>query len=89
MSLPPPAPESGDAPPPPVDQPDPTDDPTSAPGIVVYLVDPFTYGPDGDSLSRLAMIGLLRCYQQMVLPDHLANNLSLQVSRPRGFYNIT
>ncbi|KAH9525637.1 Mediator of RNA polymerase II transcription subunit 13-like [Bulinus truncatus] len=52
---------------------------TEAPGIVVYLVDPFSYGQDGDSISRLAMIGLLRCYQQMALPEHLANNLSLQL----------
>ncbi|XP_055863166.1 mediator of RNA polymerase II transcription subunit 13-like isoform X2 [Biomphalaria glabrata] len=52
---------------------------TEAPGIVVYLVDPFSYGQDGESVSRLAMIGLLRCYQQMALPEHLANNLSLQL----------
>ncbi|CAL1546108.1 unnamed protein product [Lymnaea stagnalis] len=50
-----------------------------APGIVVYLVDPFSYGQDGETISRLAMIGLLRCYQQMALPEHLANNLSLQL----------
>lgn len=52
-----------------------------APGIVIYLVDPFSYGQDSGlgSISRLAMVGLLRCYQQMMLPDHLANNLSLQL----------
>ncbi|GFR59275.1 mediator of RNA polymerase II transcription subunit 13, partial [Elysia marginata] len=55
-----------------------------APGIVIYLVDPFSYGHEGGdagtgSISRLAMVGLLKCYQQMMLPDHLANNLSLQL----------
>ncbi|RUS84802.1 hypothetical protein EGW08_007417 [Elysia chlorotica] len=55
-----------------------------APGIVIYLVDPFSYGQEGGdagagSISRLAMVGLLRCYQQMMLPDHLASNLSLQL----------
>ncbi|XP_059177085.1 mediator of RNA polymerase II transcription subunit 13-like isoform X2 [Physella acuta] len=50
-----------------------------APGIVVYIVDPFSYGQDSETISRLAMIGLLRCYQQMALPENLANNLSLQL----------
>ena len=53
---------------------------SSQPGIVIYLVDPFSYGTDPGSISRLAMIGLLKCYQQMSLPEHLANNLCLQVS---------
>ena len=52
---------------------------SSQPGIVIYIVDPFSYGTEPDSISRLAMIGLLKCYQQMALPEHLANNLCLQV----------
>lgn len=48
---------------------------------MVYIVDPFSYGQDSETISRLAMIGLLRCYQQMALPENLANNLSLQVYR--------
>ncbi|GFO14516.1 mediator of RNA polymerase ii transcription subunit 13 [Plakobranchus ocellatus] len=65
------------------ESPDSDDYNPDAPGIVIYLVDPFSYGQDGGeaggSISRLAMVGLLRCYQQMMLPDHLANNLNLQL----------
>ncbi|XP_025089778.1 mediator of RNA polymerase II transcription subunit 13-like isoform X2 [Pomacea canaliculata] len=55
------------------------DDGSTMPAIVVYFIDPFSYGQDWADLQRLAMIGLLRCYHQMVLPPHLQNNIFLQV----------
>lgn len=57
-------------------------DGADCPALVVYIIDPFTYGKEWDELSRLAMVGLLRCYQQMIahLPEHLCNNIMLQVS---------
>ncbi|XP_050408100.1 mediator of RNA polymerase II transcription subunit 13 isoform X3 [Patella vulgata] len=56
-------------------------DDTNIPAIVVYMIDPFTYDNDWDELNRLSMIGLLRCYREMVkiLPEHLKNNISLQI----------
>lgn len=56
-------------------------DSSDCPALVVYLVDPFTYGHEWDDLNRLAMIGLLHCYQQMLttLPDHHQSNICLQV----------
>lgn len=59
--------------------PDPADDTSTMPAVVVYLIDPFSYGQEWTDLHRLAMVGLLRCYQQMVLPPHLQNNIFLQV----------
>ena len=67
------------------------------PSVVIYIVDPFSYshsasvpGPaaaqiDGDSgpdVTRLAMLGLLRCYQEMVrdLPEELRQHVHLQVN---------
>ncbi|KAH3888561.1 hypothetical protein DPMN_012599, partial [Dreissena polymorpha] len=49
------------------------------PVIVIYIVNPFTYGHDWD--DRLSMIGLLRCYQEIVqgLPEFMQNNVYLQI----------
>ncbi|KAK7088057.1 mediator of RNA polymerase II transcription subunit 13-like isoform X2 [Littorina saxatilis] len=52
---------------------------STMPAVVVYLVDPFLFGQEWSDLHRLAMVGLLRSYQQMVLPPHLQNNTFLQV----------
>ncbi|KAK7490637.1 hypothetical protein BaRGS_00018054 [Batillaria attramentaria] len=58
---------------------DPSEDSSPMPAVVVYLIDPFSYGQEWADLHRLAMVGLLRCYQQMVLPPHLQNSIFLQV----------
>ena len=57
-------------------------DGADGPSIVIYMVDPFTYGADWDQLRRLSMLGLLRCYQGMLstLPESVLNNIQLQVS---------
>ncbi|KAL8613177.1 hypothetical protein ACOMHN_042986 [Nucella lapillus] len=55
------------------------EDSSTMPAVVVYLIDPFSYGQEWSELHRLAMVGLLRCYQQMLLPPHLHNNTVLQV----------
>ncbi|XP_076453407.1 mediator of RNA polymerase II transcription subunit 13-like [Babylonia areolata] len=52
---------------------------STMPAVVVYIVEPFSYGQDWSDLHRLAMVGLLRAYQQMVLPSHLHSNTFLQV----------
>ena len=54
---------------------------SAMPAVVVYLIDPFSYSQEWSELHRLAMLGLLRCYQQMVLPPHLQNSTFLQVRR--------
>ena len=57
--------------------------PPEPPAIVIYIVDPFTFGPASDSLDnmRLTTLGLIRCFSQMLanLSDTLKNNISLQL----------
>lgn len=56
--------------------------PTDCPALVIYIIDPFSYGQNSESeLDRLIKIGLLRCYLQLVksLPDHLQQNINLQI----------
>jgi mediator of RNA polymerase II transcription subunit 13 len=57
------------------------DENAEIPTIVVYMVDPFTYGNDWDELSRLSTLGMLRCYQEMVesLPESMRDHVQLQV----------
>jgi len=59
------------------------DDSGNSPALVVYLINPFTFGQDWGNLDRLVMLGLLKCYQQLVknLPEHLQNNVYLQVRK--------
>lgn len=54
---------------------------TEPPAIVVYLVEPFTFGSDNPELQRLACLGLLRCFNtvQANLPDNVRANITLQV----------
>lgn len=51
------------------------------PAIVIYMVNPFTYGKNSDQLNRQAMIGLLKCYQEVLpnLPESMQNSVYLQV----------
>ena len=51
------------------------------PGLVIYMVDPFSFAQDWEDFNRLAMLGLLRCFHDMLrsLPEHLASNIQLQV----------
>lgn len=58
--------------------------PTESPALVVYIVDPFSYGQncEGESdMDRIIKIGLLKCYLQLVksLPDNLQQNINLQI----------
>lgn len=54
---------------------------SGAPAIVVYLVEPFTYGEHWRDCSRLATLGLLRSYNEMHadLPPSLQPQVHLQV----------
>ena len=60
-----------------------SDRPSEPPAIVIYIVDPFTFGPASDSLDnmRLTTLGLIRCFSQMLpnISETLKNNISLQL----------
>ena len=62
---------------------DDVDDSYECPAVVVYIINPFSYAAqDWDDLNRLAVIGLLRCYKEVIsmLPENMKNNIYLQVS---------
>ncbi len=53
------------------------------PAVVLYFVDPFSFGPNSDNcdMMRLTSLGLIRCFSQMLpnLNDILKANISLQI----------
>ncbi len=55
-------------------------DGSDPPAVVIYLVDPFSFGIDNCDLMRLSTLALLRCFQQIVpgLPENLRHNIFLQ-----------
>ena len=59
-----------------------------APSIVIYLVDPFTYGQEYEpwDVPRFAVLGLLRCYQELLrgLSEPLRQQVHLQVSEDKN-----
>ncbi|KAG1662731.1 Mediator of RNA polymerase II transcription subunit 13 [Nymphon striatum] len=66
-----------------IQDPDPEDE-LQIPAIVIYMVDPFSYMASGDEYSevhRLAMLGLLRCYADLLknVPEKTQNNIHLQI----------
>ncbi|XP_036342501.1 mediator of RNA polymerase II transcription subunit 13 [Rhagoletis pomonella] len=51
------------------------------PAIVLYIVEPFTFGSDSPELERLACIALLRCYAELLksIPDSVRANMNIQM----------
>ena len=53
------------------------------PAIVIYMVDPFSFGPasDNSDVMRMTTLGLLRSYLQLIpqMGDTLKNNITLQM----------
>lgn len=57
------------------------DNPNKQPVIVVYMVEPFTFGTMSDDIYRLSCLGLMKSYLQMLdyIPEHLHNSINLQL----------
>ncbi|XP_054732383.1 mediator of RNA polymerase II transcription subunit 13 [Anastrepha obliqua] len=51
------------------------------PAIVLYIVEPFTFGSDSPELERLACIALLRCYAELLksIPESVRANINIQI----------
>ncbi|KAH8245996.1 hypothetical protein KR026_006690 [Drosophila bipectinata] len=49
--------------------------------IVLYVVNPFTFGSDSCELERLALIALLRCYAELLkaVPDSVRSQMNIQI----------
>lgn len=54
---------------------------SEAPFVVLYFIEPFTYGQKDADLSRLAMFGILRCFNELLksLPEQMQSRIQLQV----------
>jgi len=67
--------------------------PGEPPAIVIYMVDPFSYGVDNPELMRLSSIALLRCFTNMVsdsrLPQDTRLQLYLQTISLESIYTVT
>ncbi len=61
------------------------------PAVVIYMVDPFSFGIDNCDLMRLSSLALLRCFQQIVpvLPEALRNNIFLQTVSLESIFEVT
>ncbi|KAI1293681.1 Mediator of RNA polymerase II transcription subunit 13 [Halotydeus destructor] len=57
------------------------EDPKKQPAIVIYIVEPFTFANLDEETYRLACLGLLRCYSQMMkaLPENVRSCVNLQI----------
>ncbi|XP_013781243.1 mediator of RNA polymerase II transcription subunit 13-like [Limulus polyphemus] len=53
------------------------------PALVVYLIEPFTFGNPDSYLYRLSSLGLLLCYRHMLhyLPESICNSIQVQIVR--------
>lgn len=51
------------------------------PCIVIYILNPLPTGHDSDDMQRLACIGMLRCFANILssVPDSMRNNIKLQI----------
>lgn len=51
------------------------------PSIVIYVVEPFTYGSDSPELQRLACLALLRCYSNILntVPESIRSSINFQI----------
>jgi mediator of RNA polymerase II transcription subunit 13 len=68
--------------------------PGEPPAIVIYIVDPFSFGVDNPELMRLSSIALLRCFTNMVADtrlrsDSLRQSLYLQTISLESIYSVT
>lgn len=57
------------------------EDERHAPSVIIYMVEPFSFGCDQADLQRLACLALLRCFQSVLasVPDNIRSNISVQV----------
>ena len=64
------------------------------PAIVIYMIDPFSFGVDNPELMRLSSLALIRCFNNMIqdtrLPsDSLRQSIYLQTISLESIYSIS
>ena len=61
------------------------------PAVVIYMIDPFSFGAEASDVMRLSSLGLLRCFSQMLplLNDGMKHNIHLQLVSLEGVLEAT
>ncbi|XP_059483783.1 mediator of RNA polymerase II transcription subunit 13-like isoform X2 [Neocloeon triangulifer] len=69
----------------------PDDEEREPPAIVIYFVDPFSFGSEEEDKDRLACLGLLRCYVEILnsVPEHIRANLNVQIVSLESILELT
>ena len=62
------------------------------PAVVIYMIDPFSYGVDNIELQRLSSMALLRCFSDILydqrIPDSIRQSVYLQTVSLETVYSI-
>ena len=66
------------------------DDKQQSPALVIYVVEPFTFGQFDSDLYRLVTLGLLYSYADMLasLPESIKNSINVQVFTIHTFFSL-
>jgi mediator of RNA polymerase II transcription subunit 13 len=70
----------------------PTDDSEGdPPAVVIYMVDPFSFGVDNCDMLRLCNLALMRCFNQILpsLNEPLRNNVFLQIVSLESIFELS
>ncbi|CAB3370318.1 Hypothetical predicted protein [Cloeon dipterum] len=67
------------------------DDEMEPPAIVIYIVDPFSFGSEDEDNERLACLGLLRCFSDVLnrAPEHIRAHLNVQIVSLESIVELT
>lgn len=62
------------------------------PAVVIYMIDPFSYGVDNIELQRLSSMALLRCFSDILydqrIPESIRQSVYLQTVSLETVYSI-
>lgn len=62
------------------------------PAIVLYMIDPFSYGVDNMELQRLSNMALVRCFSDILhdsrIPDNIRQSIFLQTVSLETVYSV-
>ena len=65
---------------------------TEPPAVVIYMIDPFSYGVDNMELQRLSSMAMIRCFSDIMhdtrIPDNIRQSVYLQTVSLETVYSI-
>ena len=65
---------------------------TEPPAVVIYMIDPFSYGVDNMELQRLSSMAMMRCFSDIIhdnrIPDNIRQSVYLQTVSLETVYSI-